>query len=412
MWLKSQNRARPLPGIVADDLTGALDSGVQLAKWGLQPAVLLSGDPMADYPALIVSSDSRQVTADEAYGRANDAASRLAGRALYKKIDSTVRGNVGAEIDGILDARGWMSALIAPAYPASGRTTKDGYHFVHGVPLAQTDFARDPLCPMHESHLPTLLAGQTRRPVGLLALDVIERGVSAVVAALDAHAGQIVVADAITQTHLNTLALALAGAAQPWLPCGSAGLAEEWPAALGYDRPAGEPARWSNDSRPVLVCAGSRHPTTARQLEHARDAGRVTLLEIDPEVRSNDERLSHTAISLLRAGRTVAICSTFTPYAAGRGAAIADMLGQISSTIVRHVAVAGLVLTGGDVARAVCQALGIEAIIIVGEVQPGVPAGWLQGGALPERRVVTKAGGFGNEDAILRSIQYIQGNHE
>ena len=208
MSLVSANSAAPGAGIIADDLTGALDSGVQLAKWGLRPAVLLTETTTVDSDALVVNSDSRQVTREEAYTQARAATRRLVERSLYKKIDSTMRGNIGVEIDGVLDERGWSRALVAPAYPASGRTTTDGCHYVDGTPLAQTAFAHDPLCPMTESHLPTLLAGQTRRPVGHLPLDVIEQGVEAVVAALNDHAAQIVVGDAVTQAHLRTLSSA------------------------------------------------------------------------------------------------------------------------------------------------------------------------------------------------------------
>jgi len=399
----------PEPGIIADDLTGALDSGVQLTKWGFQPVVALGHDVGVSEGALVVSSDSRQVGADEAYRRARAAARRLAGRALYKKVDSTMRGHVGAEIDAVLDALGWERALVAPAYPVSGRTTVDGRHYVDGVLLSETPFARDPLCPMTESRLPALLAGQTRRRVGHLPLSVVEQSIDAVIAALDRHDSQIVVADATTQSHLRTLAVALARTESDWLPCGSAGLADEWPAALGCVRQEGDAFAWAWNARPVLVCAGSRHPTTVRQLEHARDQGRLTLLSLEPASSGNSRSLISDATSNLRAGRNVAITSAFASYVEGQGEAVAAQLGRVAARILSDFTVAGIILTGGDVARAVCDALEAEAIVIVGEVLAGVPAGLLVSGRLFDLRMVTKAGGFGNEDAILRSIEYIQG---
>ena len=183
-------------GIVADDLTGAMDSGVHLAKWGLQTLVVLTSQDLPEADSIVLSTDSRGVSPEEAYRRADDAARRVRDRYVYKKMDSAMRGNVGAELDGMLDGLGLERALVAPAAPFAGRATVNGFHRVDGVLLSETAFARDPVAPVTESHLPTLLARQSRRSVGHLPLTVVEQGVEAVVAALAAESGSIVAADA------------------------------------------------------------------------------------------------------------------------------------------------------------------------------------------------------------------------
>lgn len=393
-------------GIVADDLTGAMNTGVQFAKWGLRTLVMLDDGEMPDADAVVISTDSRQLPAPEAYCRAKEAAQRLSGRIPYKKIDSTLRGNVGAEIDGLLEGLGWGRALVAPAFPATGRTTVDGYHYVDGVPLSESAFANDSLWPAVESHLPTLLASQTRRRVGHLPLGVVEGGVGEAARFLARESAAVVVADALEQRHLHTLAMALAQVAEDWLPCGSAGLAEEWPAALGLERPANAATNWSPDSRPALVVAGSRNLTTARQLERAADAGSLHLIQLAPGSGQGDVERVTTPLSQ---GICVALTTTFSTYREGMDAATAEMLARATVLVLEQTPVSGMILTGGDVALAVCHALGASALRIVGEVQAGVPAGTLVGGSVAGLRAVTKAGGFGDDDAILHGIDFIQG---
>ena len=430
-------------GIVADDLTGAMDSGVQLAKWGLQTLVLLSSQDLPDVDAILTSTDSRAATPAEAYHRARAAAQRLHDRSIYKKMDSTLRGNVGSELDGVLDGLGLERALVAPAAPFAGRATVGGYHRVHGVLLAETAFAHDPVAPVTESHLPTLLARQSRRRVGHLPLTVVEQGVDAVVAALGAESGSIVAADAVEARHLRTLALALQRMPDAWLPCGSAGLAEEWPQALGLSRPAQAPVPWPPDTRPVLVVAGSRHPVTLRQLQRAESDGHLQLVhlslwepgeteaqqaEAPPSVGFEDAGASRSivgrraadgllhasqeALSGLRAGRNVALTLSFGAYAAGQQQATAEALAQAAAWVLERVDLAGLFVTGGDTLRALCHTLDATALRILGEVQPGAPAGRLLGGLGLEARVVTKAGAFGDDLTITRSIQFIQGRQK
>jgi len=398
--------------VVADDLTGAMDAGVKLAKLGLGTVVLLDAGELPRVEVVVVSTDSRDETREVAYSRAREVAGRLQGRAVYKKIDSTLRGNIGPELDGLLDGLGLERALVAPAFPSAGRTTVDGCHRVHGVPLADSAFAADPSWPAKESHLPTLLRGQTRRSVGHLPLAVIAEGERRVIEALRAEPASVVAADAAEPVHLQTLATALAAMKDRWLPCGSAGLAEMWPRTLGMKRSSGVSPGWSADSRPVLVVAGSRHEATAAQLSRAAADGILRVIDlpvVDEEWQSVAELC---AVPALAQGLSVALTTTFSPYQEGRRAANAEMLGRAAKWVLAHSAVSGLVMTGGDVARAVCRVLGTRALRVVDEIQPGLPAGTLLGGVCDGLRAVTKAGGFGDSEAILESVSYIRDGAE
>ena len=412
--IEEHRRPSPIPhppsprlGIVADDLTGAVDTGVQFARWGLHTLVMLENNQVPETEVIVVTTDSRDEPAEEAYRRARDSARLLAGRLPYKKIDSTLRGNLGPELDGLLDGLEMGRALVAPAFPATGRTTVDGIHMVHGVPLAESSFARDPLWPATESHVPTMLARQTRRTVGHLPLRVVDGGPKSVASALRNTTANVVVADATEARHLRTLAIALGLMEERWLPCGCAGLAEEWPTALGLELPKGGPFRWSVDPRPALVIAGSRNRSTAQQLRQAAEAGVLEIVEFSPG--SDSSEVLTRARALLRDGGSVALTTTFSEYQEGRGKEAAEELARAAASILREQLVAGIFMTGGDIARAVCRQLGATALHAVGEVQPGVAMAELNGGIRDGTRVVTKAGGFGDERAILQSIACLRG---
>ncbi|MBC7261536.1 MAG: hypothetical protein H5T63_05950, partial [Chloroflexi bacterium] len=340
-------------GIIADDLTGAMDTGVQFAKQGLHTVVMLCAQELPSAKVVALSTDSRDEPAAEAYHRAKQAAEQLHGRFIYKKIDSNLRGNIGPELDGVLDGLGLQRALVVPAFPAAGRTTVDGYHWVDGVLLSESAFARDPLWPATESHLPTVLARQTHRSVGYLPLSVIERGEQAVIRALMNEPASIVAADAAEQRHLRVLALALAHMEEKWLPCGSGGWAEEWPHALGCARENYAPSHWPPDPRPVLVVAGSRHPATLQQLQRAASDSNLRLMHLP--AREDWAKRIQEAISWLNRGHHVALTTAFSEYQRGEEKMVAEALAQAAAKVLALSPVAGLVVTGGDIVRALCK---------------------------------------------------------
>ena len=408
-----------MPGIalIADDLTGAMDSGLQFGKRGLRTLVALSPARLPEAEVLVVDTDTREARATEAYRRVGEVARALGARPapagrLYKKVDSTMRGNVGYELRALLEALRPRAIVVAPAFPRGGRTTRDGVQRVDGLPLELTPFAHDPRWPMRESHLPTLLLAQAGREVGHVGLAEVERGAAALARALDARPEPLIVADALTGEHLTAIAAAVVALGEEWLPCGSAGLAEHWADALGLAArpPAPHPAPGAG---PVLVVAGSRNNVTVAQLRRAIAERALPCVAVDPHAwwdpAGEARRLAAECLGPLRAGRDVVLASSLAPLVPGRGGAVAALMGAAVAEAAAGAALGGLFVTGGDIAVAACRALGAEALAIEHEVQPGVPGGRLAGGAADGLRVVTKAGGFGDERALVDALDYLHG---
>ena len=243
-----------LIAVIADDLTGAADTGIQLARVGYRTAVVFHGEeaPTVDIDAISFDTDSRTMPAGFAAKRVVEVASTVRGaRIVYKKLDSTLRGNVAAELAAAFGAAGRERAIVAPAFPAAGRTTVRGSQLVHGVPVNQTEMRNDPSTPVREAHVPTLLADSFSSVVSLGVEDFADPG--RVRVALEEN--ECVVADTERDSDLEALVRTVPDPARV-LWAGSAGLA----LALGSAYPgprAGEAGERRAPVRPILVVVGS-----------------------------------------------------------------------------------------------------------------------------------------------------------
>lgn len=424
--------------IIADDLTGSSDAGVQFTRKGLTTSVLFAVQNLVEVTrgvdAVAVDTDSRAIPPVQAYSRVRDTAAHLydAGFThVLKKVDSTLRGNLGSEIDGLMDAIPFELAVVAPAFPRMGRTTRDGRHYLNGVPLHLTEIARDPKCPVTESVIVNLLGQQSRRKVGLVPLDRLRGGSAiAVVANLRRDGVQSVVFDAETDDDLQRIAVTMAAAVGKVLWVGSAGLADHLPQALGLTATAEGQAAVPCSGRPVLLVAGSISSITREQVAAYRREPGVVAVALDPlavlataEARVAElDRCAGAVGAALEAGHDVAFTSGSEPQqvaaAQESGMAVgldptevsnrvAAALGEVAGLILNRHAVQGVILTGGDTARAVCRSWGATGLRLIRELEPGVPLSRLVGGR--ELLAVTKAGAFGNDQTLVRALHGLKG---
>ncbi len=394
-------------GIVADDLTGAMDSSGYFASLGHGTIVVLDLSYPAEAEVKVITTNSRAEAPEFAREQVTAAVSSLAGRVVYKKIDSTLRGNVGVELAAAMAAMKSQKAIVAPAFPAVGRTTVGGVLLVNGVPVAETQFSRDPILPVKESHIPTLLEKALGRKVGSLSVRDIEAGAEALYEKVISLPQEVLVADVTDQSHLAGIARAAVQAKGRWLLCGSGGMARELHVFLPKPANAKKKAEKGAAGK-ALVVVGSQNQVSGKQLMKAKEDCGLTILNLDAERINTDELLAE-ASRLLRAGRSVAISSTFTPYVPALKQSVSSILAETAARILKNHKVAGLFLSGGDIALAVCRTLAVSAIEVDGEVEAGIPSGRLIGGMGEGMRVVTKAGGFGSEQALVKALSYLEG---
>lgn len=386
--------AFPPLAALADDFTGAAEVAARLHGAGVPARVAWQVNGAGDGQFLVLDSATRSLPEDLALRRLEEhlAALNAAGRRLaYKKIDSTLRGHLGAELAACLRARPGVRALVCPAFPDRGRTVVGGILHVDGVPLPETAFARDPRHPMDTGEIATLLARQGCPGAAMLDLNAVRAGAEAVAAALAAlPAGAVAVADAETDADLQVLARACGRLGQQVLPVGASGLLAHLPAAA-----LGAPPR-----RPVLVVVGSLHPASRAQADALAAAG-AALLAVDP---AETKAAARAALAALEGGRDTVLISPDDRKAAG----VLSALATATQEVLAAGAPAGLVLAGGETARSVLELLRAAAVQAEGELEAGVAAGRVVGGAAAGLPVVSKAGGFGDAALLQRCAEHVR----
>jgi D-threonate/D-erythronate kinase len=394
----------PTIAVIADDLTGAADTGVQLVHAGYRTAVFFRpSEVLDDLDAVSFDTDSRTLPAGFAAKRVLEAAhvAREA-RVVYKKLDSTLRGNVAAELAAALGAARRDLAVVAPAFPAAGRTTVSGTQLVNGVPVDETEMGKDPRTPVLEAHVPTLLA-DAFSSVGALSVEDLadpER----VRRTLEDN--ECVVADAERDADLEALVRAVPDPSRV-LWAGSAGLA----LALGNVYPGphvGEACSRSTPARPVLVVIGSLSGVAREQLRRLVGEYGEVAVSVGVGETGAFERAVAAAREAL-AGRACAVVHSPEEISASRGSVL-ESLAEVAAHLSEEGLFKGLVLTGGATAVRVARRLGASGIRLQGEVETGVPIGALIG---PKPYpVVTKAGGFGGPDTLVGAVEALAQSEE
>lgn len=426
--------------ILADDFTGAHDVGLPFAMAGFRTVVLASLAHLEAIDAadiIVVDTDSRDCEAAEAHRRTDNACAaleRYGGRLLYKKIDSTLRGHVGQEIDVVHDRLHHTMTLVVPAFPALGRVTVGGYHLVDGVPVDLTAAGDDPGSAVRGAFVPDMIGRQSRQPVGHVELNTVRKGPEAVRARIDelARLGSVIaVIDAVTDADLDAILRTALSLRLPPLLCGSAGLAHRLASLRARREGKSKPVPFAaSSSGPVLVIAGSVHPVTIRQIDNAARHPRITVCRLDAAVLLEDdasaseiERATQAGVAALADGRDAVLAlapeghtdrhvwiEKLRAAAGGRSlaATLADRLGVICRRVCEAQPPAGLVVTGGETAGHAVQRLGAWGARIVGRLDDGVAIASLAGGPHDGLPVVVKPGGFGGEDGLFASIRALK----
>ena len=374
--------------IIADDLTGACDTGCLFAGPGpvgveAEPALLAP-----ERAVVTVDTESRPLAPDAAAAVVRATAGRLRERLaagpVFKKIDSTMRGAVTAELTALLaPGSRFTGALVCPAFPAQGRVVSHGRLLVDGAPVHESAIGRDPAFRAATSVLASLLAGGA--PVVALGLDDVRAGSEKVAHVLEQHAGAIVAAD--SETDADLASLAEAALSRPGtLMAGSAGLGRAVSHALG----CGGPAVALPSGRARLVVIGSLHPASRAQLEALAGAG-LAVVFADADRHSDPA----PAVAALASGRAALVASTTTP-ASREG--VARLLAEAAARILEGAEPDLVAVTGGDTAYALIRALRPRRFDLLGAPADGLALGRLTREGGGELALLTKAGGFGAAD--------------
>lgn len=390
--------------IIADDLTGATDTAVQFVKKGVAAAVAVS--PEAEFgplegpvSVLAVTTESRHLPPHAAFERVVSVvnkAKRHGALRFYKKIDSTFRGNVGAELEALMQAAPAQRLFLVPAFPAGGRTTLNGRQYVDGKPLEATPFSRDPRSAVTESRIPEILSRTTSFPVVC-----VDRQALASFGANGMAGNGIFVLDAESDEDLAAIATVIQQSESRPICAGAAGFAALLPGLYGMgvvDRQTGRP-----QTDMVLVVNGSLNEASLVQVAAAREAG-VACYELTDKTPAPG--LAAAIVQQLN-NKRCAVLTTPPLTAAGGSVAFAEAAGRAAAAVLAALPAANAAVFGGETAAAVCRSAGCDTLYPYDEIVAGLTVCSTSAGN-SSRTLILKSGGFGPNDVIEKIRTYLK----
>ncbi len=426
--------------VIADDLTGANATGVLLSKIGYRAFTMIDPDhPPAgdqggrDFDCVMIPTSSRSIEAEEAAGRVRRAleAHRSPDTTLYtKRIDTTLRGNLGAETDAMLDVLGPdRVAMIVPCFPGSSRITVGGYLLVHGIPLHKTEAASDPKNPMDTPLCSELYARQGKYRSASLFVKDLMRGAAHLaerIRGFAAEGARYIIFDALSQEDVDLIADAVIDSGVPFIAVDPG----VFTATLA--RKLIPPSQSRKNAR-ILAAVGSVNPVAARQAELFLASQNVLNVFMRTEEflegdSRRDAEIRRVVDAVLAACDRYDVCSVIgmgiksefrirlDDYARERNCTTDELSEIINSSIadiVYRIVMAdgsfrGVYTSGGDITVSVCNCLKTSGFQLLDEVLPLAAYGELMGGERDGLKVVTKGGMVGEPDAMLECVRYLK----
>lgn len=396
--------------VLADDLTGANATASLLKRQGLPSQTHLFGHATVAFMPASLHEDGVHVLDLDTRDRGNDeTACRVAGAAaqigntpdlLGLRIDSTLRGPIPASLNVLL-SDAWRVAVIVPAFPTSGRTTRQGIHFVYGVPLAETEVAHDPVCPVTSSQVAEWIGARLQVASTTLELEQVRKGQQAIVEWLHrqlADGLRAVFCDAETDRDIEDIARAIV-VLQRSRPDLSLLPVDPGPFTATMLRIMCEP---STLSPWVFGIVGSMMDTSRAQTDFVEAGGYAFTVHYRGEpahvLLAAFERAPLSAKALLLRTDTVHLD-------AGARLHLYDNLAALfEATVARFPTIGGYLLSGGETAGRLLSAFGVTSLRMLGEIQPLITLSRIIDGRLRGAFVVTKGGTVGSKSAIAEAL--------
>lgn len=417
--------------IIADDLTGALDTGVQFSKKNMSVAVTTDincdfENEFNEMDVIVIDTESRHISKEQAKKRVKSAVSKFNREKVeffYKKMDSTLRGNIGSELEGFMEGLGINELSFVPAFPSGKRTVKNGILYVNGVKLADTQFAQDILNPVNDSYIPDIIGKQTD-------IKVLKSEIHNLVPNEDKENQErkIYLFDSENIEEMAEIGRGLNEKKLLNFTAGNAGFAEILTDYLNIE---GKKPKISIDDKRILFVCGSVNITSLNQCRFAEKIGYISkslnFNDIISEKYSSSRnymadreyfkmKLEAHEKLLLKTSSSDDVIKIALEYSKRNNIPmetltlnIAENTGKLVSEIVKDKKIQNLIVFGGDTLMGILKNIGCRYIVPVAEILPGIVFTKAVGKEFTVN-VITKAGGFGEEDVVQKIEKFIRAN--
>lgn len=427
--------------VVADDLTGANATGVLLKKYNLDTVSLLNMENFDikkfKEDALLYPTDTRKTSAKVAYDRVYKATKLMKDKDVKvygKRIDSTLRGNMGPEIDAMLEALGEKKriALVAPIFPSSGRVCVGGYLLVNGIALQNTSVAKDPQSPITTSIVEKLLKKQSKYKVSSIYLDKVYEGVDALAKEIKKRADKgdrVIILDAITDEDMGVLADAAIKSGVPFISVDPGVFTAE----VAYRLVAKEKETKQQKKGKILMAVGSITPLTKQQLDYVQASYGQELKSVEIiterffDSKEREEEISRVSNEILKAKDYEIFCVHFDSVNPETRINLDDKAKELKRPkeelfTVLNSAIAEICYrickgdksfkavysTGGDITIAICERFKTNGINLLAEIIPLAAYGKFVGGLFPGMNIVTKGGMIGDKTGAKVCVEALR----
>lgn len=423
-------------GIIADDLTGANDSALQFQIQGANTQILLGNniEPLNDgeTQTWAISTESRNISPSDAYEQIKTTvqwfSEVLKPDYFYKKIDSTVRGNIAIETLGMLEVLEYDAAVIIPAFPTEGRITVGGYHLLRGIPIERTEMARDPHSPTCESHLPTLLKCQLpedfHKIISSIELSTVMKGAGPILRELNEqieNGKKLIVIDAVSSIDIEQIALAITKCDYNILTAGTASGAKAM-SKIWLPEFEEKTEKEIIPALPKLIISGSATQINSNQIEKLEQsnefADRREIISLDlPTILGGvkDELVEETISALNEKAfvlvHTANLIKNYQGISdeslraeltkAEIASVITDFLSELTRRVVERKELI-LITLGGETSFKCCAQIGATQLKLIDEVAPAIALSKANNG----QWIVTKSGNLGTPDTLINILKY------
>jgi len=436
-------------GAVADDLTGATTTGVLLARSGARTVAFFNVEAIANgkgeehFDAMIVSSNSRPLTKEEAYEKVKAgicALKKMGIKYFSKRIDTTMRGGIGVEIDAMLDQLPEDTiAIVVPAMPQSRRVLVGGFSIIDGVPLIRTPVAQDVRTPVYENYIPKLIAKQTGRQVGNITLDTVIKGEKTIRDTLVSHrsnGAEVIVIDAVSIEDIEEIAKACVNLDWNVLAVDPGAFTAKlayYRGIIKQEMPNLPPDHIEEPKeKTVLIFAGSATSVTKKQMEVLCEDQRHHWISLDPLLLldGGEQGIKEIARAVEKTKEIMKVKPRAILYETALHGIILDLeeqdksrgyasgfsaerinaaIGMLASRLLEELdidSIAGLYTTGGDTMVNVCYQLGVQSIELIDYIIPQTDIGRISG-KYEGMIIVGKGGLTGTEKTSLDIVERI-----
>ena len=422
--------------IIADDLTGAGDTALQYFKAGFKTKIIIDSSEdfqdSDDVDVWAVSTESRNVSKEEALKRVVTVTDKLQKSLnvdnFFKKIDSTLRGNIGVEVVSMLEVLQKDAVIIVPAYIEEDRTTIGAYQLLKGIPIERTQCALDPKAPIFDSYIPDIIKKDLNEKfyelIDLIDFKVITKGAGPITLKLNEliqKGKKILIADAVSNTDLEQIALAINKSNYDILPCASAGLAQAFNKLEDGEIENTEELPAIN--LPRLIVSGSATQLTANQIQKLKENSKNIYsldLTLEDIVKGQDAEIINKASEKLSEGYDVIIHTSnikneihnedASDLLIDEGIAKDELPSKITEYLSDFVYEINyknnfiLIIVGGETSYKCTTKIDSKFLKIIDMILPAVPLSKDKN----DKIIVTKSGNFGTPSTLVDIINYFE----